>query len=187
MWTPFIIHTQKKIMGPTCHIPSLSFLLPLFLFLSNLHFGAGSRPVATQPRLPWRVALAPPDGPGGPQGDDHGQRRCRRCEAVRSPATQTPSDSPYSFGSRLRRVAAQPHRRLPPPPRPGLASAAPVFSHQLGIEVEAARRCRRRCPWSPRPPPPPVACLQACGDGSRNKASSHLNGEEEGCGSGKCG
>lgn len=164
MWTPFIIHTHKKklwgphVTSPLCPSSSLSF---------------SSSPISTSARDldRWR-----------PNPDSHGALLWHRlmgpvvlkvtttanggvgvsAKLARTRPTRSPSGHPIA-SLPPSGVALQPHRRRHR--RLARASRAALrFSHQLGIEVEAARqsRRRRRLPWSSRAPPPLLPSLSRC-------------------------
>lgn len=173
MWTPFIIHTHKKklwgphVTSPLCPSSSLSFSSsPISTSARDLDRwrpNPDSHGALLWHRLMGPVVLKVTTTANGGVGVSCGSSSYLRSYAHCS------SDSPYSFSSRPLAVVAAPTltgRAATAAPAPALSvvAAAPVFSHQLGIEVEAARqsRRRRRLPWSSRAPPPLLPSLSRC-------------------------
>ncbi|BAT07516.1 Os09g0330367 [Oryza sativa Japonica Group] len=144
-----------------------------------------------------QVMTTASDGVGVSCGNSSYLRSYAHCSSDSPYSSHPPDCRHHRFSSRPLTVVATATltgRAATATPAPALSvvATAPEFSHQLGIEVEAARqpRRRRRLPWSSRAPPPLLPSLSRCAAVVMvvgNEGPKHLNGEEEGCGSGKCG
>lgn len=211
MWTPFIIHTHKKklwgphVTSPLCPSSSLSFSSSLISTsawdLERWRPNPDSHDALLWHRLMGPVVLqvmtTASDGVGVSCGNSSYLRSYAHCSSDSPYSSHPPDCRHHRFSSRPLTVVATATltgRAATATPAPALSvvATAPEFSHQLGIEVEAARqpRRRRRLPWSSRAPPPLLPSLSRCAAVVMvvgNEGPKHLNGEEEGCGSGKCG